>query len=130
MSSVRHEQSLGELFSELAHETRTLIRQEVQLAKTELSESTKTATKDVSEIAIGGAILYAGLLALLAAAIIGLGVLIGFGWSALLVGLVVTGIGAVMVMSGSKELKSDEVKLDTTQRALKETKAWAKEQTR
>jgi hypothetical protein len=38
MEGPRDDRSLGELFSELAQETSTLVRQEVTLAKTEVTQ--------------------------------------------------------------------------------------------
>ena len=38
MADRKEERSIGELFSELANETTTLVRQEVQLAKIEVRE--------------------------------------------------------------------------------------------
>jgi VIT1/CCC1 family predicted Fe2+/Mn2+ transporter len=129
MSSLR-ERSLGELFSELADETRTLIRQEVQLAKTELSEKAKVIGKDVTSMAVGAAILYAGLLTLIAALVVGLSYLMPLGWAVLLVGLAVTGIGAFMVTSGSRDLREEGLAPEKTTRTIKETRQWAKDQIR
>jgi hypothetical protein len=67
------ERSLGDLFSELTHEITTLLRQEVTLAKTELSQKAAHVGRDVGFLLAGGAVAYAGLLALVAALIIGLG---------------------------------------------------------
>jgi hypothetical protein len=80
----REERSLGELFAELASETSTLVRQEFQLAKTELSQKAAHAGRNAGLIGAGGAVAYAGLLALVAAAIIGLGYFIPLWLSALI----------------------------------------------
>jgi hypothetical protein len=122
--------SLGELFSELTSETRTLIRQEIELAKTELTEKAARAGKDAAVMTAGGVLIYAGLLVLLAAVVIGLGHLIGYGWSALIVGLLVAGAGVAMVLSGKKDLQKTSMTPDRTKRSIKETKLWLKEQTR
>jgi len=44
----RGDRSLGELFSELSQETNTLIRQEVNLAKTEMSQKASRVGKEQS----------------------------------------------------------------------------------
>ncbi len=49
----RDERTLGELFSELAQETSTLVRQEVNLAKTEMSQKASRVGKDVGFLAAG-----------------------------------------------------------------------------
>ena len=66
----KDDRSLGELFSELAQDTSTLVRKEVQLAKTEMSQKASRVGKDVGFLAVGGAVAYAGLLAVLAGVIV------------------------------------------------------------
>lgn len=126
----KDERSIGDLFAELATETSTLVRQEVQLAKTELTQKVTSAGKDAGMIGAGGALAYAGLLALIAAVIIGLGQLIPMWLSALIVGLVVVGIGYMLIQSGLKALKSIDPAPRETIETLKEDKEWVKEQTR
>lgn len=126
----KDERSIGDLFAELATETSTLVRQEVQLAKTELTQKVTSAGKDAGMIGAGGALAYAGLLALIAAVIIGLGQLIPMWLSALVVGLVVVGIGYMLIQSGLKALKSIDPAPRETIETLKEDKEWVKEQTR
>ena len=65
-------QSLGTLFADLSDKTTLLIRQEITLAKQEVTEKLKRALKDVVFFAIGAFIAYIGLLALIAAAALGL----------------------------------------------------------
>src|SRR6476660_9567913 len=101
MSGQQDNRSLGELFSALAADTGTLVRQEVELAKTEMTQKATRVGKDIGFLVAGGAVAYAGFLALIAAIAIGLGQL-GVPWwlAALLVALVVGGIGGVLVMQG------------------------------
>lgn len=66
----KQDHSIGELFAQLGRETSTLVRQEVALAKVELTEKASRAGKDVGRLAVGGAVGYAALLASLAALII------------------------------------------------------------
>jgi len=49
--------SLGELFSELAAETGTLVRQEVALAQVELTAKATSVGKNVGFLAIGGGLI-------------------------------------------------------------------------
>jgi hypothetical protein len=128
-----HEQdgrSIGELLSDLTRETRTLIRQEIELATTELTEKAARKGKDVGMMAAGGFLAYAGALILLAALVIGLGHLIGYGWAALLVGIVVTGAGAMLILGARDDMQKTNLSPDRTKRSIKETKLWLKEQTR
>lgn len=130
MQQHKDERSIGDLFAELASETSTLVRQEVQLAKTEITQKVTSAGKDVGMIGAGGALAYAGLLALIAAVIIGLGQLIPMWLSALIVGLVVVGIGYMLIQSGLSALKRIDPTPRETIETLKEDKEWVKEQTR
>lgn len=132
MTQQQHsdERSLGELFAELARETSTLVRQEVELAKTELSQKASQVGKDAGMIGAGGAVAYAGLLALIAGVIIGLGEFIPLWISAILVGLVVAGIGYVMLQRGRDGLKRADLTPRQTIATLKEDTEWVKDQTR
>jgi len=130
MQPQRDERSIGQLFAELANETSTLMRQEVQLAKTELTQKVTSAGKDAGMIGAGGALAYAGLLAVLAAVIIGLGQLIPMWLSALLVGLVVIGVGYALIQSGLNALKRIDPAPRETIQTIKEDVDMVKEQTR
>src|SRR5687768_2883947 len=70
---VLEDRSLGDLFSELTAELTTLVRQEAKLARTELTEKARSLASNLGLLAIGGAVSYAGFLALLASLILGLG---------------------------------------------------------
>lgn len=127
----KEERSIGELFSELTRETSELVRQEMTLAKSELTQKASKAGKDIGSLAIGGAVAYAGLLAIIAAVIIGLAS-VGVSWwlSALLVGLVVAGVGFFLVQRGLSALKEIDLAPQKTIETLKEETEWVKEQTR
>lgn len=128
MQRQEDNRSLGELFSELANETTMLVRQEIQLARTEMTQKATQAGKDAGMIGAGGALAYAGLLALIAALIIGLGELIPLWLSALIVGLVVVGIGYMLIQRGLTALKQIDPKPQQTIQSLQEDKEWVKEQ--
>lgn len=131
MSAIRSEErSLGQLFGALAEETRTLIRQEVDLAKTELSEKAAFAGKNAGFAAAGGLVLLMGALPVIAGIVIALGHAIGYATSAFIVGIVLIAIGAFLTMKALKAFKSEPLAPVKTQRQLKETKEWAKEQMR
>ena len=131
MSAVMNEnKSLGELFSELAAETRTLVRQEVSLAKTELTEKATFVGKNAAYAAAGGMVVLMGALPIIAGIVIALGHVIGYATSAFIVGVVLIIIGAVLTMKAVKALKSEPLAPVQTQNQLKETKQWATEQVR
>jgi len=130
MTERKEERSLGELFAELANETSTLVRQEVELAKTEMTHKATRMARDVGTIGAGGAVAYAGFLVLLAAVTLGLGQIIPLWVSALLVGLVVVIIGVALAQRGVGALKRADLTPRETIQTLKEDTAWAKEQTK
>jgi fatty acid desaturase len=129
MQEQKEDRSLGELFADLAQEAGTLIRQEVALAKVELTQNATRVGKNLGFLAVGGAVAYAGFLAIMAAVIFLLAAN-GVAWwlAALLVGLVVAGVGYVLVQRGLSALKRDDLAPRQTLETLKEDKDWAKEQ--
>jgi uncharacterized membrane protein YqjE len=124
----RDERSLGQLFGDLSRQMSTLVRQEIQLARTEVSTKATAAGRDAAMIGIGGALAYAGLLVLLAAVVLGL---IEAGvdpWiSALIVGVVVAAIGGVLIWRGREGLTSGDLFPEKTAATLKDDADWAKE---
>jgi hypothetical protein len=130
-SQSKEDRSLGELFADLARDTGTLVSKEVQLAKTEMTEKATRVGKDLGFLAVGGLVAYAGLLAIVAALAL---LVASFGvplWvSALIVGLVVAGIGYLLVQRGLSNLKREELAPRQTIESLKEDTQWAKEQIR
>jgi uncharacterized membrane protein YqjE len=128
MQQSRDDRSLGELFSELSRQTSTLIRQEVALAKAEMKQKGTEVGKDVGMMAAGGALAYAGLLALIATVIIVLAEFIPWWLSALIVSLVVLGVGGLLLQRGMSALKQTSMAPEQTIETLKEDKEWAKKQ--
>jgi hypothetical protein len=128
MQQSRDDRSLGELFADLSRQMTLLIRQEMALAKTEMTEKATTAGKNLAYIALGAAILYAGFLALVATAIIAIAHALAWWLSALIVGLVVAAVGAFLVERGREALKHANLTPQQTVESLKEDQQWMKEQ--
>jgi hypothetical protein len=123
----RERASLGELFGKLAHDGATLVRQEIELAKTELGESARRAALGAGWVAAGGAIILIGLLVLIAALVVGLGDLLGSYWlSALLVGLAFVAVGAVVALAALKRLKRADLRPAATMQTMEHDKRWAR----
>jgi hypothetical protein len=121
------EPSLGELFSDLSRGMSALVRQEVDLARTELTTKASKVGKDVGFLAVGGAVLYAGLLTLIATAVIALAYAIPWWLSALIVGVVVSAAGYALVQRGLSALKQESLAPKQTLTTLKEDAQWAKD---
>ncbi len=130
MREVMEDRSFGELVGELNDQVRTLISQEVRLAKAEVSEKGKQAGKGVGFIAAGGFVAYAGFLAILAGIIVGLGHLVPMWVAALLVGLIVALVGYLVVQKGISSLKPENLKPENTAKSIKENKEWLQSQAR
>ena len=130
MQRPSDERSLGELFADLSRETTTLVRQEVELAKTEMTQKASRVLKNVGFLAIGGAVAYAGFLAIIAAVIILLAAILPWWLSALLVGIVIAAIGGFLIWKGLDALKKEDLVPRQTIESLKEDQEWAKEQVR
>ena len=128
MQLQNEERSLGDLFSELAAETGTLVRQEVSLAQAEITAKATTVGKNIGFLAIGGAVGYAAVLALLAGIIIGLSNFVPAWMAAILVGLVVGAVAFFVISSALEELKKTNLKPEETVESIKEDAQWLKNQ--
>jgi predicted phage tail protein len=125
---VREERSLGDLFSELANETSTLVRQEVALAQTEITQKATKVGKNVGFLVVGGAVGYAALLAIIAAVIIGLSHLIPAWVAALIVGVVIGIVAYLLISSALSALKNMDMAPRETVETIKEDAQWLKNQ--
>jgi hypothetical protein len=129
MQTRRDDRSLGELFGDLVRDMGILVRQEIGLATTEITYKAIRVGQEIALLAVGGLVAYTGLLAIVAAIIIALATT-GMPWwlAALVVGIVVAGIGAVLVQRGLNSLKRVDLAPRQTMQTLKEDTQWAKEQ--
>jgi len=95
--------SLGDLIGEITSDLSTLVRQEVELAKAEATQSAKRAGKTAGMFGGAG---FAGYMVLLFLSISlwwALGVHLGNGWSALIVAVLWAIAGAVLATIGRRE---------------------------
>ena len=119
------EPSLGELFRQLAEDSATLVKQEVALAKAEMSRNIKSAARDAVMVAVGAGVALLGVIVLLAALVILLGDALDNYWlGALIVGLVFLAIGGLIAVSNLNKLKHEELAPDRTIKTLQEDKRW------
>ncbi len=125
----KDDRSIGELIAELSRETVALVRQEVQLAKAEMSQKASRVGKNVGFLIVGGVVAYTGLLAIVAAVIIVLGGVIPLWLSALVVGLVIAAIGLFLVVKGANTLRQEDPAPQETIETLKEDREWLRDQT-
>ena len=130
MPELRQERSIGELFGQLTQDMTLLVRQEVQLARTEMSDKMSRFTTNLISVATGGFVAYLGGLALVAALILAIRDLanISLAVSALIVGAILAIVGYVMLQKGMKELTRVDLAPRRTVETLKDDVQWAKEQ--
>ncbi|HPL62730.1 MAG: phage holin family protein [Syntrophales bacterium] len=122
--------TLGELFGKLVDEVKNLMKEEVDLAKAEMSEKASAAMRDVVFLLVGGAIVYGGFLALVAGLAIILADSFPLWLAALLTGIIVGGIGYFFVRKGLGDIKRRRMVPEQTIETLKEDREWAKERTK
>jgi hypothetical protein len=126
----REERSIGELFSDLANQTSVLVRQEVDLARTEMTQKAAALGKDAGVIGAGAVLALGGYLALVAAMIVVLDIWLPLWLSAVIVGVLLAGIGFVLVQQGLSAIRRVNLAPRETIATLKDDAAWAKEQMR
>jgi hypothetical protein len=113
------ERPLRELLSELWENSEKLVRQEFELALTELDDRIDKAKSSLASAAIGGAVAFAGVLALVAAIILLLAEAMAPWLAALIVGVVMAGTGALLLQKAKKDVKPENMKLDRTAQSIR-----------
>lgn len=124
------------LLRELRAETSTLLQQEVELVKVEMTEKITELASNAVQVGIGAFVAYAGAIVL----ILGLADLVGTilirsgvdsdmaTWlSRALVGIVVALIGWVLVMKAKKAIAAQSITPEKTIQTLQANKEWAEE---
>jgi len=128
----RDDRSIGELIKDLRDESTTLIRQELALAKTEMSEKASQAARNSAYVGVGAVLCYLGLFFGLVAVTLGVAMVLGkmnLGWHSwwlapLLVGAIVGIVGWSVLKKGMNTLKHDSLVPDKTVQSLQEDKQW------
>jgi putative Mn2+ efflux pump MntP len=131
----KDERSIGQLLKELTHESSTLLKQEVDLAKTEMSEKASRVGTNLGAVAVGGSVALLGAIGLLLAVIYGLGAILNnflspetASWLApLIVGGVLAAVGYSMIKKALDVLKRESLTPQKTTQSLQENKEWLKE---
>jgi hypothetical protein len=125
------DKSLGTLFSDLTRDMVDLVRQEIALARAEMTSKLGDIQAALISVAIGAAILLAGLFILLLAVVRGLEMVLPpdvAPWlSPLIVGLFIVGAGFVLLKGGAAKLSADKLVPHKTIESLKQDKAVAQE---
>jgi len=128
------DRSLGSLFSELTRETVDLVTKEMALARSEMSQKISSAQTALASVAVGAAILLAGLFILLQAVVNGVAMMLPpevAPWLApLIVGLIVALIGYMMLKGGSSKLSPNNLMPHRTMNSLRRDRQLVQERAR
>ena len=125
MAYAPDERSLGDLFSELSREIGTLVRNELALARAEMNAKFARVGRHAGMLALGAVVALAGLFTLAASLVLILAAVGLPAWgAALLVGLGLAAIGALVASSAINALRGEDLKPTETIQTLKETTAW------
>jgi hypothetical protein len=130
---INEQSNIVDLLKNLRDDTTTLVRDEISLAKTEISEKIASAARNVRYLAAGALVAYAALIIILQGIslllrdlFISAGMnpasasLLGF----LIVGAVVGVVGAILIVKALNTLKKEPLTPTKTAETLKEDKEW------
>ncbi|MFI9150605.1 phage holin family protein [Streptomyces sp. NPDC053367] len=129
LSDAGPDRSTGELLSAVTSDLQTLLRQEAELAKTEIREEATKAGKAAGMY--GGAAFGGYMVAIFAsfAAVFGLANVMDAGWAALIVAAVWAAVAAVLYVKGRSRMREVSPKPEQTLQSLKEDAQWARHPT-
>jgi branched-subunit amino acid permease len=128
MKPDKSDATVGELFGALASDTGALVRQEVELAATEMTEKAKTAARNAGFIVAGGALVHVACVAAVVGLILGLSPYVSLWITALCLVVVFAGAGALFVRLGMSRLAKLGLESSDALNALRTDRVWAKEQ--
>jgi hypothetical protein len=125
------EPQMRDLLKQLAADGSTLVRSEIALAKLEMRDMAREVALDSAKLGAAIGLATVGALALVAAAIIALGNLLGglHALSALIVGAIMLIVGGVLANNGIKGLKNMP-RPEETARSLRQDREWAAREAR
>jgi drug/metabolite transporter (DMT)-like permease len=128
MQERQETRGIGYLLGDLGRQVSTLVRKEIDLARVEVTSSIGRASRGAAMAGIGGALLYAGVLTLLAAAVFGLIESGMDAWlAALVVGVAALAIGGVVLMTGMKQVQTTNLAPTQTAETIQENVEFVKE---
>jgi hypothetical protein len=130
MMSTAGDPPLSELFKQLAEDTQTLVRQEIELARVELSQKASYAGRNAGMTAAGGFIAYAGAIVAIVGVALLLGTFMPMWLGFLITGVLVAGGGYALVQSGVNSLKGMDFSFRRTEQTMKENRQWIEHEKR
>jgi hypothetical protein len=123
----RPDRPIGALFAALAEDLRKLFQLEFALFKLELAEKGRRLSSGAIAVVAGGVLAFSAWLALLAAAILGLSIVLAPWLAALIIGVAVLLVAGVLLYLGKRWLDAQRLVPRRTLNTLREDGAWIKE---
>ncbi len=126
--------SIVGILRDLREDGATLLHQEIELAKAEMSEKAAELVENAVQLSIGGFVAYAGAIIVLLGIAdlvatgfvhLGLGQNISMWLARTLIGLIVAAVGFVMVTRAKKTFTESVLMPEKTISSVKENSAWA-----
>lgn len=124
--TTEDERSLGQIVGDIANDLGTLMRQELDLAKTEAKREVTKASKGAGLLGGAGVGAHLALIFLSLFVMFLLDNVMDVEWAALIVTAVWAIVAAVLAMMGRNRLRQVDPTLETTTETLKEDARWAK----
>jgi len=126
--SARQDQPIAELVKQLTEQTRTLARQEIELAKAELSEKGKQAGLGIGMFGAAGLLGFFAFAVLTACVVLALDTAMQSWLAALIVAALYGAVAGVLALSGKKQVQEAAPALpEQTVETVKEDVQWTKE---
>lgn len=124
--TTEDERSLGQIVGDIANDLGTLMRQELDLAKTEAKREVTKASKGAGLLGGAGVGAHLALIFLSLFVMFLLDNVMDVEWAALIVTAVWAIVAGVLAMMGRNRLRQVDPTLETTTETLKEDARWAK----
>lgn len=120
--------SLGDLLGRLTNEFSRLIRLEIQLAKTEVSEKASSIGQGAGVVAGGAVLALVGLTILAMAVGYLLATFMPLWLGFLLTAALFLGVGGALAVSGMKKIQKTPMQLRRTEETIDENKQWMRKE--
>jgi len=125
----RPDRSIGEMLQDIVRNIQEIIRSEVRLAKTELTQEASKAARAGAMVGVGAVLGLYAVGFLLLTCVYALSNVVAPWLSALIVGVVVAAAAGIAVSMGIKNMKQVS-KPEKTIETMRENVQWAKDQTK
>ena len=128
--TIRDGRSIKQIVQDIVNHVTDIFRSEVQLARTEVRQDLMHYGKASSLVGIAGVLLFYAVGLILLSAVYALQSMMPPWLAAVLVGVAVGIVAAVLYTTGRKKLKQASLRPDKTIKTLEDNVTWFKKQTR